>query len=729
MKPHQAALVDEVELVGNLERLVFHNEENGYTVLRLLPEGKMDSVPVVGHMPKPSVGALLRVRGKWRNDQRWGRQLHMDFCEECMPATSESIRLYLASGLIKGVRSSIAGRIVKKFGADTLRILDEDPERLREVPGVGEKNLARIVQSWRQHHCMRDLMLFLQPHGISVAYGMRIYRHYGQGALEIVQENPYRMAMDIHGIGFVTADSMAAKLGFDRAHPLRAQAGLLYSLRQASEDGHIYYPRQELVELAARQLDIDPDLLDEAVDLLVAEERLIEEDLDGISGIFLNRFHHCESKIAFYLTRILHSPKSVSLAAPEALAAKVIDKLPLELAPEQVKAIVCAAKSKIMVLTGGPGTGKTTIINAIIRLFAETRCRILLAAPTGRAAKRMAESAEREAKTIHRLLEYSPREEGFARNENNPLACGLLVVDEASMMDTLLSYHLLKAIPLGATLVLVGDVNQLPSVGPGNVLKDIIASKAVPVVELHEVFRQAASSDIIMNAHAINKGEIPSLEYPRGRLLSDFYFFRESDPEKTAHLVVDLVKNRIPNNFGLDPLNDIQVLTPMHKGSAGSANLNALLQAALNPHEQGLQKGDRRFCLGDKVMQIRNNYEKDVYNGDIGRIVLSNAKERELTVCFDERNVPYAWEELEELVPAYAISIHKSQGSEYPAVVIPLLTQHYVLLQRNLVYTAITRGKRLVVLVGENKAFAMAINNNKTRKRYTWLDRRLMQDK
>ena len=725
MIPQSPGLLDEVECIGSLERVVFHNADNGYTVLRLLPEGKKDTVAVVGHMAGPNAGALLRIRGTWQNDPRWGRQIRMESYEEVLPATTEGIRLYLASGLIKGVRASLAERIVKRFGVDTLRILDEEPERLREVAGVGPKNLARIIQAWQAHQGMRDLMLFLQPHGVSAAYGVRIYRHYGQAALEIVRENPYRLAMDIHGIGFLTADTVALKLGFDREHPLRAQAGLLYTLRQASDEGHIYYPRDALIELAGRQLDIAPGLLDEAVNVLLGEERLVSEDLDGTEGIFLKRFHHCESKIAYYLARILHTPKSAHLPDPDKLIAELVQKMPLDLAPGQVEAIRCAAGSKIMVLTGGPGTGKTTIINAIIQLFAVSRCRILLAAPTGRAAKRMAESAGREAKTIHRLLEYSPREDGFARNESNPLACGLLVVDESSMMDTLLAYHLLKAVPLGATLVFVGDVDQLPSVGPGNVLRDIIASRSVPVVELSEVFRQAATSDIIMNAHAINRGQIPSLEIPRGRLSSDFYFFRENDPEKVADLIVDLVKNRIPDTFGLDPLNDIQVLTPMHKGSAGATNLNALLQQALNPRGQGVQRGDRRFCIGDKVMQIRNNYEKDVYNGDIGRIVLVDLEDKGVTVNFEERNVPYLWEELDELVPAYAISVHKSQGSEYPAVVLPLLAQHYVLLQRNLLYTGITRGKRLVVLVGESRAFAMAVRNNKTVKRHTWLDRRL----
>ncbi len=442
-------------------------------------------------------------------------------------------------------------------------------------------------------------------------------------------------------------------------------------------------------------------------------------------GIYLARYYHYESKIAYYLKRILHSPKSVHFQNPHEIVKDVIESLPINMAEEQEQAIYTSTKSKIMVLTGGPGTGKTTIINAIIKVFEKVRAKILLAAPTGRAAKRMAEATTREAKTIHRLLEFNPSEDGFARNENNPLACSLMVVDEASMMDTLLFYHLLKAAPLGATILLVGDVHQLPSVGPGNVLKDIIASDAVPVVELTEIFRQSAESEIICNAHLINKGEVPALESHKDRL-SDFYFIHQNEPEKAAAMVVDLVKNHIPRRFGLNAVDDIQVLTPMHKGSVGAGNLNVLLQQALVPNrEQQIQRGERFFCIDDKVMQIRNNYEKDVFNGDIGRIIIIDTKERTLTVRYDERNVPYDFDQLDEIVPAYAISIHKSQGSEYPAVVIPLMTQHYVLLQRNLVYTGVTRGKQLVILVGEKRALHMAIKNNRTHKRFTRLRQRL----
>ena len=462
------------------------------------------------------------------------------------------------------------------------------------------------------------------------------------------------------------------------------------------------------------------------MDQLVLEERAVLEDLDGEEGVYLTRFHHYESKIAFYLQRILRSPKAVRFSNVDAAVERVVARLGIDLAEEQLKAVRTAATAKMMVLTGGPGTGKTTILNAIIQVFAENKAKILLAAPTGRAAKRMSEASGREARTIHRLLEYSPKEDGFARNEDNPLACGLLVVDEASMMDTMLAYHLLKAAPLGATVIFVGDIHQLPSVGPGNVLGDLIASGAMPVVELVEVFRQAAESEIICNAHCINRGEIPNLASSRDRL-SDFYFMRQDDPEKVVEIIVDLVKNHIPRRFRLDPVDDVQVLTPMHKGAVGAANLNARLQNALNPRAESLQRGERLFRLGDKVMQIRNNYEKDIYNGDIGRITFVDDKEKNLTVRFDERAVMYAWEELDEIVPAYAISIHKSQGSEYPAVVIPVMTQHYVLLQRNLIYTGVTRGKRLVVLVGEARALAMAVRNNRMQKRHTWLARRLSE--
>lgn len=715
----------QVELVGTLERVVFHNEENGYTVFRLKVQGNRDQVTVVGHMVEPQAGVALSLKGDWTENPRFGRQFQMSSFDQVLPATLEGIRHYLSSGLIKGVGEKMAGRIVETFGTGTFNVLDDEPERMLEVEGVGQKLMERIRDGWAEHRGIRDLIMFLQPHGVSTSYAVRIYRHYGQQALAVVRENPYRLAMDIRGIGFLTADAVAQKLGFARDCDLRAEAGLLYMLMRLNEDGHVYYPRDELVIQTSDKLEISAPMVDQAIDNLQLEERIVLDETDSGQAVYLSRYHRYESGISHYLRRILHSPKSVSGGDEDALVDEIVAGLDITLAEEQEQAVRTAARSKVMVLTGGPGTGKTTIINAIIKVFAAMKARILLAAPTGRAAKRMSETSGRESKTIHRLLEYSPREDGFSRNENNPLACSLLVVDEASMMDTMLMYHLLKAVPLGATVVFVGDVNQLPSVGPGNVLQDVIRSGVVDVVELVEVFRQAQESEIICNAHLINQGEIPSLESSKDRL-SDFYFIRQEDPDRVADMVVDLVKNHIPRRFRLDSINDIQVLTPMHKGTAGAANLNTRLQEALNPKTLVIQRGERQFRLDDKVMQIRNNYEKDVFNGDIGRICRLDKEERELTVRFDEeRNVVYEFSELDELVPAYAISVHKSQGSEYPAVVMPVLTQHYVLLQRNLLYTGVTRGKRLVVLVGSQRALAIAVKNNKMQKRFTYLAQRL----
>ncbi len=719
---------DAVSLIAGVERIVFHNAENGYTVLKVMPEGVKDGLTVVGHMLDPQAGVQLKITGKWVNNARFGRQLHMESFDEVMPASTEGIRLYLSSGLLKGVGATTASRIVKAFGVDTIRVLDEEPERLLKVKGIGKKNYTAIVQGWAEHRGIRELMMFLQPHGITANYAVRIYKHYGPEALAIVQENPYRMAMDIRGIGFISADNAAQKLGFDKEHPLRAQAGLLYTLTKCNDDGHVYMPQERLVAMTSESLEIPYALVEDAIAAVEEQERIVCEDMQGEIGVFLARYYHYESKISYYLKRILSSPKSITFKETTALVSKVIAALPITLAEEQEEAVHMAAKSKVMVLTGGPGTGKTTIIRAIIQLFAKVEAKILLAAPTGRAAKRMSEATEREAKTIHRLLEYNPGEDGFARNEDSPLACNLLIVDEASMMDTMLFYHLLKAAPLGATIVLVGDVHQLPSVGPGNVLKDIIASKALPVVELTEIFRQSAQSEIIRNAHLINHGEVPCIESHKDRL-TDFYFIRQNNPEQAAAMVADLVKNHIPRRFGLNAVEDIQVLTPMHKGAVGAENLNTILQNTLMTQKgEKIQRGEKTFYLDDKVMQIRNNYDKDVFNGDIGRIVVLDAEKRQLTVRFDERNVPYEFEELDEIVSAYAISIHKSQGSEYPAVVIPLMMQHYMLLQRNLVYTGITRGKKLVVLVGESKALHMAVKNNRTHKRYTRLCERLMPE-
>ena len=713
------------EFSGTLERVVYHNEDNGWTVFRLRMEQREDPVAVVGSMGTPQPGVRLRLTGRWISHPKFGRQIQMHSWVEERPATEEGIRLFLASGCIKGIGPKWADRIVDHFGAQTLDVMDKEPDRMLELPRFGKKRLEAMKASWAEHQGIRELMIFLQPYGVTAGLSVRIFRHYGAQALDVVRENPYRLAMDIHGIGFTTADALARKLGFEDDSPLRAQAGVLYLLMRLTDDGHVYFPRTQLVEEAVDKLGLPADRADEAVSDLELEQRVVIEDLGDHAGVYLARHHLYESKIAFYLHRLLRSPKAVHIPDPKGLVKSVLEKMPMQLAEEQKRAVYTAAQSKVMVLTGGPGTGKTTILNAIIKVFQEVRAKILLAAPTGRAAKRMSEASGLEAKTIHRLLEYSPQEDGFNRNENNPLACGLLVVDEASMMDTMLMYHLVKAAPVGATFILVGDVNQLPSVGPGNVLRDVIASGVVPVVELLEVFRQAAESDIICNAHLINKGELPELHQSAGQK-TDFYFFRQDDAEAAADLVVDLVRERIPRKFGFSP-DDIQVLSPMLKGGVGVNSLNRRLQDAVNPQpvQNSLVRGERIFRLNDRVMQIRNNYDKDVFNGDTGTIVWLDAEEKEVTVRFDERNVNYLWEEMDELVPAYAISIHKSQGGEYPVVVIPLMMQHFMLLQRNLVYTAVTRGRKMVVLVGEMRALGMAVKNNHIRRRWTWLAHRL----
>ena len=720
--PQSAANLD-----GTLERIVFHNEENGYSVLRFKTAAG-DNYTVVGNIADPQVGSSLKLTGEWVDNAKFGRQFKMLTYETSLPAGLVGIRHYLASGLIKGVGPKTAERIVEAFGDDTFAILDNEPERLSAVKGIGKRTAKGIQEAWSEHRGIRDLIMFLQPHGVSTAYAVRIYKFYGKHALSVVQENPYRLAMDISGIGFVTADTIAQKIGFEVDSPLRAEAGTLYMLTKTSDEGHVYFPFDALVTKTSDNLNIRADLVENAIEILEREDRVVIEELsNGQVAVYRTRFHAYESGISTYIKKILGSPKTVLIKNPNEIVEEVVENLGINLAEEQLEAVHTAVRSKMMVLTGGPGTGKTTITKAIVQSYKKLKAKILLCAPTGRAAKRMFETIGVEAKTIHRLLEYSPREDGFQRNENNPLACSLIVIDESSMMDTMLMFHLLKAIPLGATVIFVGDVHQLPSVGPGNVLKDVILSGVVDVVELLEVFRQAQESDIITNAHKINAGEVPFLESSKERL-SDFYFIRQDDPERCAAMIVDLVKNHIPRRFRFDPIDQIQVLTPMHKGSAGSGNLNHLLQDALNPQPLCLKRGDREYRLDDKVMQLRNNYDKDVFNGDIGRICVVNTEDKKLTVRFDdEKNVIYDFNELDELVPAYAISIHKSQGSEYQAVVIPVLTQHYVLLQRNLIYTGVTRGKKLVILVGASKALTMAIKNNKMQKRFTYLAQRLSE--
>ena len=722
------------ELSGQIERITFTNEESGFTIARVKLKGRHEPVTVVGTLMAPMPGEILDMRGDWANHPRFGRQFKVSEYKTRVPATVHGIRKYLGSGMIKGLGPVMAGRIVDKFGKTTLDVIDNQIQRLAEVEGIGPKRLATISQAWDAQSEIRDVMLFLQSHGVSSGYAAKIFKQYGNRAIAVVKQNPYRLAGDIFGIGFQTADQIAAKLGFEKNAKLRVEAGILYVLSQLSDEGHVYYPYQPLVSRCCDTLGVDRQPVIQALGNLALDQKIVIEDInerlddfkENHKAVYLTRYHVCETGIARQLRMLIGGSKSIRAID----AGKAIDwvqgQLSITLAENQKKAVVWAVENKVMVITGGPGTGKTTIINAVLKIFARLKAAIMLAAPTGRAAKRMSEATGFGAKTIHRLLEYSLQKGGFQRTEDKPLDCDVLVIDEASMIDTILMYHLLKAVPPVATLIFVGDVNQLPSVGAGNVLGDIIASSSIPVVTLDRIFRQAEASQIVVNAHRINQGLGPSTRAgQKADSHSDFYFIEQEDPEKVLGIILELCKSRIPKRFGFDPVDDIQVLTPMHRGSVGAGNLNQQLQAALNPGEGGVTRGDHSYRVNDKVMQIRNNYDKDVFNGDIGRVSAIDWDRREVSVAIDGREVVYDFADLVEIVPAYAISVHKSQGSEYPVAIIPIVTQHYILLQRNLIYTAVTRGKKLVIIVGSCKAMAIGINNTKTRQRYTRLSHRL----
>ncbi len=720
-----------VELKGQIERITFSNEENGFTVAQLKVRGQRHLVTIVGHLICPKPGERLRLQGEWSLHPKYGEQFKFEDHETLFPATIPGIEKYLASGFIKGIGPVMAQRIVNKFAAKTFEIIENASiDRLTEVSGIGSKRLEMIRLAWEEQKQIREVMLFLQTHDISTAYAPRIFKQYGTLAVTVMQENPYQLATDIYGIGFLTADRIAAKLGIEKDNPARLEAGLLYTLQNLSNEGHVFYPLGPLLTKSQEILEVDPELVSQALSRLAfRQEIMVEEPWDRESGeeqksVYLTGFYLAETNAAKRLKMLLQTQQNLPFVDPAKALDWVQQRLGITLAPQQAEAVKMSLRQKVLIITGGPGTGKTTIINAILKIWGRLGVNIMMAAPTGRAAKRMSEVTGQEAKTIHRLLEYSQQKGGFQVSESRTLPCDLLVIDEASMVDILLLHHLLKAVPRGATLILVGDANQLPSVGPGNVFRDLIASKVIPVVELTEIFRQAQESLIVLNAHRINRGEMP-LWQPGPENLADFFFLEQDDPQDVLRVLVEMVKERIPRRFGFDPVEDIQVLTPMHRGVVGSAALNQALQQELNPGKEGLDRGGRMFKVKDKVMQIKNNYDKEVFNGDIGRIGKIDLEMQEMTIVFDSREVIYDFSELDEIVLAYAISVHKSQGSEYAAVVLPLVTQHFMLLQRNLIYTAVTRGKKLVVLVGAKKALAIGIKNDKTRKRYTNLWRRL----
>jgi exodeoxyribonuclease V alpha subunit len=716
-------------LEGILERITFHSEQDGYTVARVQPRGKDHLVTIVGKLLGVQVGESLELAGRWVDHPEHGRQFEVERYRTVLPATVEGIRRYLGSGLIKGVGPVMARRIAETFGAYTLEVIDNQPLRLREVPGLGPKRVERIMRAWEEQQQIKAIMLFLQEHEIAPGLAVRIYKQYGEQSLSVVQSTPYRLADDVYGIGFLTADRIAQALGIPHDSPQRVGAGLRYTLSQATDEGHCFLPWDELISRGAALLEVDPPIVAATLEAIAITREVHVEAWDGQRLVYLQPFYRAEHAIADRIHDLLRAPSRIAPFYRGANWPRVFeflaDKRGIALTEQQQEAVRMALTNKVSVLTGGPGTGKTTSLKTIIMALQQRGEKFLLASPTGRAAKRLSEATEAEAMTIHRLLEFTPvGGPHFKRNAEYPLEAAMVIVDEVSMLDVLLANNLLKAIPQDAHLLLVGDADQLPSVGPGRVLHDIIDSLAVPSIHLDTIFRQAEGSGIVTNAHRINSGEQPRL-----RDLEDFFFFPQPEPEPCAELVVDLLARRIPRRFGLDPRRDVQVLTPTHRGPAGVASLNGLLQAALNPPAHGRAEqrfGATIFRLGDRVLQLRNNYDLEVYNGDIGEVVAIDPIEQTLTVRYDgERDVAYDVGLLDELTLAYAISIHKAQGAEYPCVVIPLLTQHYTLLQRNLIYTGVTRAKRLVVLLGDRRAIAIAVKNNRVAARYTGLARRL----
>ena len=699
-----------------IERITFQNPDNGYSVLQATIKGFREEQTIVGTFHEVTVGAVLTVEGSWRVDKRYGRQFAAEVWSEEMPADIIGIEKYLGSGLVKGIGPKFAKLIVSQFGLETFEVIEKDTERLLEVPGIGKGRVAKIKASWEKQKDVKDIMVFLQGHGVSSTYAAKIYKQYGKESIEKVQGNPYCLADDIWGIGFKTADGIAEKLGYEKNDLRRCRSGILYTLSKLSEDGHVYSEREQLIKSAKELLQADEEPIIQALDQMIETEDVILEE----EAIFLPPFYYAEVGVANKLKR-LQEDTSGTLFDGTLNIEEIVKQTSIQYDDVQVAAIGQAVKSKVMVLTGGPGTGKTTTTLGIIAALESLGQSILLAAPTGRAAKRMSEATGKEAKTIHRLLEYNPAE-GYGRNDENPLQGGVLIVDESSMIDVILMNSLLKAVPSHMKVILVGDIDQLPSVGAGNVLRDIIDSDVVPVVRLTRIFRQAQSSRIITNAHKINQGVFPDISNGKD---SDFFFIKQENPELAANEIVNIVKNRIPKAYHFNT-NEIQVLAPMQRSVVGATNLNIILQEAINPIGDSLSRGGFKYREGDKVMQIRNNYDKEVFNGDIGHVKEVNMEERSLIVIFEGREVEYEDSELDELTLAYATTIHKSQGSEYPVVVIPLLMTHYVMLQRNLIYTGITRAKKICIIVGSTKALAYSVHNMVVLKRNIKLKERLM---
>lgn len=705
-------------LSGVVERITYFNEDSGYTVIKLKSKGYYDLITVVGNMASVHVGAIISLRGEWKVDSKYGKQFVASAYEEKLPATVAGIEKYLGSGLIKGIGPVNAKRIVKVFGKDTIDVIEEEPNRLTDVPGIGPKRIEMVKKAWQEQKEVKNIMLFLQSHGVSTSHGAKIYKTYGNESLEVVKGNPYRLADDIWGIGFRTADIIAQKLGFDPHSMERCRSGILYILNQFSNKGHCFAKRDQLIEETIKTLSLEKERIEESIDIMVVDGSLIQEQ----EALYLPSFYHSEVGVARRIKEIISVPTFSNIDEVDSIINRIEREKGIRYDETQREAIKKAVSSKFMVLTGGPGTGKTFTIQGIINVFEGMDAKIFLAAPTGRAAKRMTETTGREAKTIHRLLEYKPPQ-GYMRNiENNPLECNVLIIDETSMVDIILMYNLLKAVKNETTVILVGDIDQLPSVGAGNVLSDIIESGQVEVVELTKIFRQAQNSSIITNAHRINRGIFPSL---RGSKNRDFFFMKREDPEEIVNVIRELCATRLPNYYRVDPIDDIQVLCPMQRGDTGAANMNRVLQETLNRDTRFIKYGGAIYKVGDKVMQIRNNYDKNIFNGDIGRIASIDLEDKTIDINFDGSIIEYDSSELDEIMLAYATTVHKSQGSEYKIVVAPFTTQHFMMLQRNLLYTCITRAREIFILVGTERAIGIAISNNKIVKRNTMLDRRL----
>ena len=718
-------------LAGSVERVTFHSEETGFCVLRIKVRGHRDLVTVVGNAATITPGEYIEAQGWWVTDRTYGLQFKTVHLRVVPPSTLEGIEKYLSSGMVKGIGPHFARKLVQAFGEQVFDVIEQAPERLTELDGIGPKRKQRVVDAWAEQKMIREIMVFLHSHGVGTARAVRIYKTYGDDAIARVRDNPYRLALDIHGIGFKTADTLAQRLGIPRDAVIRAQAGVRHVLQEFADDGHCAVHQDELIETASTLLEIPVSIIEQAIDLELQEENLIAESINGKPCLFLTPLYRAEVSVASSLLRLLAGEPPWGQIDPAVVIPWVEQKTHRTLSPSQRAAVAQVLTGKVIVITGGPGVGKTTIVTSILHALRAKRMRVLLCAPTGRAAKRLTESTGVEAKTIHRLLAFDPKSYGFTFGKTNPLAADLVVVDEVSMVDVVLMHQLLRAIPEHAAVLMVGDVDQLPSVGPGSILADVITSGRIPTVTLTEIFRQAATSQIIVNAHRINRGKMPvePEESEDGEAkVRDFYVIPAETPEEIHDKLLRVVTERIPQRFGLHPIRDIQVLTPMNRGSLGARALNGVLQQALNPDATPrVSRFGWTYAPGDKVIQTINDYDKDVFNGDIGHVTKVDTEEGEVAVHFDGREVTYELGELDEVALAYTATVHKSQGSEYPAVVIPLATQHYPMLERNLLYTGVTRGRQLVVIIGQPKALVIAVRTVKSMRRLTNLAERLRQ--